>query len=527
MRKFFGKLNVAQKILALAILLLFIMIAIAGFSVTIMDTIQSNVTEVYRQLVQTELVQETQVDIETVNTLALEHILAQSNTERQQLEAEIASLTADVSAHLVELRDYSVGTDLSYIDSGEQILSNYAPLIERALEASNRGQEGAAQSYLDDATAYQSEFSAVFGEWINENRQTAREFNEQSELYFNGTRITFLIVLVVAVAVALLSTYFISRVITQPLRTLSKAANSVAQGDLAVTWNISNEDEVGTLSSALEKMVDNLKDLLEEIRETSGKTTNFSQTLAASTEQTGASIQEVAATANQFSSSAQVIASQAEDMNTNANSSLEKLTAGQAELQQAIDQINEAEEDVLQLSSAVDGLGKRSKEIQGILSTITQIAEQTNLLALNAAIEAARAGEHGRGFTVVSEEIRSLAEESTKAVEEVSRLINTILDETDNTVARMSTAAQGVREGSDQIDHTGETFETIHQTISDLVKQIQEISQAVSQMSSGSQQIASTTEEQSATVQEIASSSEDLVKLAERLTKKLEQFKGI
>ncbi|MEY8742404.1 methyl-accepting chemotaxis protein [Bacillales bacterium AN1005] len=191
-------------------------------------------------------------------------------------------------------------------------------------------------------------------------------------------------------------------------------------------------------------------------------------------------------------------------------------------------------------------MNDRSHEIGHITNVITGISAQTNLLALNAAIEAARAGEHGKGFAVVADEVRKLAEESTNSTEQIANLIQLIQNETNVTLETMEKAAEEVQSGLNVVNVAGSSFEKIEQAVNGVVSQIEDISESLKKLSRGTnsvkdsiknvsnvaqessmitQNISAATEEQLASMEEITSSSLALAKLADDLQVIINQFK--
>jgi len=196
-------------------------------------------------------------------------------------------------------------------------------------------------------------------------------------------------------------------------------------------------------------------------------------------------------------------------------------------------------------AEVVKNLGERSREIGQIVDTISGIAEQTNLLALNAAIEAARAGEQGRGFAVVADEVRKLAEQSQKASKQIALLINEIQLETQNAVISMDEGTHQVKLGTEVAQSAGHAFIEITTLVDQVSSMVGEISEEFQQMAIGSQKIVTSvtdiyetsraitgqtqtvsaaTQEQSASVEEIASSSQVLATMADELQQSLKKF---
>ena len=219
--------------------------------------------------------------------------------------------------------------------------------------------------------------------------------------------------------------------------------------------------------------------------------------------------------------------------------------AGSAAIEDAVNKILSVEKIVNQAAATVDKLGQRSKEIGQIVEAISGIAEQTNLLALNAAIEAARAGEHGRGFAVVSEEVRKLAEESQGAAQKIATLIGAIQNDTDDAVASMHEGSVAVKEGTKSVEDLRTSFENIGnasgqvtdrtrsmaediKSVSDDTNLIQTRSEKIAEKSAGvaseMESVSAASQQQSASAEEIASASSALANLAQDLQTSLQHF---
>ena len=187
---------------------------------------------------------------------------------------------------------------------------------------------------------------------------------------------------------------------------------------------------------------------------------------------------------------------------------------------------------VSESAGLMTSLGERSKQIGDIVSVIKDIADQTNLLALNAAIEAARAGEQGRGFAVVADEVRKLAERTTKATSEIGSMIGAIQDEVDKAVVSMGEGTKRVETGVEYSTNAGNALSDIVKSVENLQSMVQQIASATEEMSSVSEQIsgdietiANVSRETSTGSEQIAESSSELAKLASNLSNMVRQFK--
>ena len=316
-----------------------------------------------------------------------------------------------------------------------------------------------------------------------------------------------------------------ARVVAVPLRRVQNVIEAVARGDLTQISQVRARDEVGIVADALNATVASVREALGAVAKTTDELASISQEMAASSQEVSASIEEVASTTNEFSSSLDM-------MNTNAQSmsdAVEDISARAAEGDRAIlnvvEQMNLLRDNTRVMSDEVANLGTLSDEIGKIVDAISAIAEQTNLLALNAAIEAARAGEHGRGFAVVADEVRKLAEESAHATAEITALINQIQEGISSTVSGMKNSADQADEALVSVDDSGRILRRILSAVDGIVGQVQSISAGIEQTNAAGHEISSATEEQAASIEEIASSAQELTNMSLRLQELVGRFK--
>lgn len=382
--------------------------------------------------------------------------------------------------------------------------------------------------------------------------------------------ITIIAINAVLVLVTFLFTFWFSRrKIVQPLESVISKLDEMASngGDLTKKVVIESNDELGQLASAVNSILDSMRQLIRQIAKTSDQVAASSEELTASSEQSAqaanqiaASISDVAdgakeqlaaaneasAVVEQMSAGIQQVAANTNHVAEQSAQVAEKAEEGGQAVEKAVNQMAQIEDTVNISAKVVAKLGERSKEIGQIVDTISGIAGQTNLLALNAAIEAARAGEQGRGFEVVAEEVRKLAEQSKNAAQKIAELIGEIQGDTDKAVIAMNDGTREVRNGVEVVNAAGLTFNEIVELVSQVSGQVREISAAIQQMASGSQQIvgsvkkidrlsktsaaesqsvSAATEEQLASMEEIASSSQALAKLAQDLQSEVTKFR--
>ncbi len=348
-----------------------------------------------------------------------------------------------------------------------------------------------------------------------------------------------IVISLAALALGLTIGYFISASITKPMAKAVSAANVMSDGDFTHTLDINQKDEIGQFAKALESMRHSLKDVIDVIVHSSNSVASASTELASTTEELASTFSDqasqvsmVASAVEQIStSSTQVLASinEVKDKSDSAN----VLTCeGQTCIHSANDVMFKIQHNVEELGTTVAGLAKSSEEIGNILLVINDIADQTNLLALNAAIEAARAGEHGRGFAVVADEVRKLAERTQTSIQEIESIISSFVRETSKTNSEMQTAKTYVTEGVGKLEDTNKIFEKIVTAVeeiggaSSIIRTaMEEQVTAINNINDNAHVISGGLEESSAAVNQVSATVADLQKQADDQMESAAQFR--
>ncbi len=376
-----------------------------------------------------------------------------------------------------------------------------------------------------------------------------------------------IVIAIIGILILLVLVYIIIDRLLKPLKKVVNVANQVANGELIDVDLETSKDEIGKLSESIRTMVANLQHIILNIRNTSnhvssaanqltvhaGETYNSSTNIALDmnqitqnaeasmtmTEETAAAMEETATGIQQIADSANVAA----ESSISASQASER---GNEVVQQVIAQMELINDSVEQIGTTINGLHVNTKKISEIVSLITAIADQTNLLALNAAIEAARAGEHGKGFAVVADEVRRLAEQSSQSATEIYNLISSIQSDSNASITVMERGKEDVKVGMAFTNEVGEIFKEILTSSEEVASQIREISAASQQISASSEEVAASvnnikqsaeqsaefssnvsnsTQEQLSTMQEVKDASSSLGKTAEELQGLVAKFK--
>ncbi|WNS75871.1 methyl-accepting chemotaxis protein [Bacillus sp. DTU_2020_1000418_1_SI_GHA_SEK_038] len=355
--------------------------------------------------------------------------------------------------------------------------------------------------------------------------------------------------------------------LSKPIKLVTEQIAKVADGDLSSDQLfIKNKDEIGQLANYFNQMTTNLREIIKDVSNTSLQVAATSEELSASSEQMSQSVEQVAVSIQELATGSdtqkektletnQVVSTISNKIvhiaeNVEVVHEMSQQTASVAEngndiINRTINQMRQIQSETDSTANRMNALEEKSNEIGKIVSMITSVAEQTNLLALNAAIEAARAGEHGKGFAVVADEVRKLAEQSREAAKLVNQLIMGVQEDINQSVLAMNEGKSSVDGGIELVNHAGEYFQKIVEDIKQVSSQMNEVSKAVYEISSGaesmvlkidettniaeesashSQNIAAIAVEQNASMEEIASVSDELAKMAEKLQDSIRTF---
>jgi methyl-accepting chemotaxis protein len=324
----------------------------------------------------------------------------------------------------------------------------------------------------------------------------------------------------------------------QPLHRIVAAAKEIAEGRLHIEVPSSSTREVGMLSSSLDHMVRRFREAVVGVRDASTAVASASAEISSSTEEMAAGAQEQMSQAGEVASAVEEMTKTIVENSRNASGTAETARqareaalAGGKVVEETVAGMRRIAEVVKQSAVTVRELGRSSDQIGEIIGVIDDIADQTNLLALNAAIEAARAGEQGRGFAVVADEVRKLAERTTKATKEIAGMIKKIQQDTGGAVLSMEEGTRQVDEGITLADRAGRSLQEIvdvSQRVTDMVTQIaaasEQQSSASEQISKNVEAISTVTGETATGTQQIAHAAEDLNRMTENLQRLVARF---
>ncbi len=520
-----------------------LMLTIGILAFTGLSMLNSQVENVVNDKLPKVVLSKDIIDHANVNARALRNMVIFIN-EPETVQAELKRIydaRSSMSKDIEKMGQLIQDTEGSaFLKKLKDAVPGYLSEQDKMIDMIKAGQgEDAKKSLLTTMRATQTAYiDAAEGLIGHQQKLMEKSLKDAGERYVISRNVIILLLLV-ALVFAVAINYLVTRSITEPLAKAVSIANSLSEGDLTVKIEFTRKDEAGLLLSAMQNMVRSLRSMTGKIGKSSSTIASSSEELSVTVEEITKRVNEQANKANQVATASTEmsqtvldIAKNASNIAASSNDTLNVAHDGKGVVTKTVDEVQEISRTVSESSQLITSLGERSKQIGEIIDVIKDIADQTNLLALNAAIEAARAGEQGRGFAVVADEVRKLAERTSKATTEISGMIQGIQGETDQAVSAMENTLKRVELGARLSTEAGDALQKIVESVNGLQSMVQQIASATEEMSTVSDSIssdieviASVAQETSSSATQIKQASLDLSKVSMELKNEVDKFK--
>ena len=348
----------------------------------------------------------------------------------------------------------------------------------------------------------------------------------------SNSLLTYIVIFVIVIAVVFIGlSFFLGRVITKPIQNLAQKVEQFGDGDLTIEFEQTSQDEIGQMSLYLTNMAHKIREAMQNINEatlnvdktaedlsamaqegsaTSEELLSQSETVDSNVQNTSASIEEVTSGVEEVSASAQEVSKNSQELAADINDTEKAVKNGQKELTRQQDRMKTVGEQNVTATKLVMSVAEKATNVQEIVNTISSIAEQTNLLALNAAIEAARAGEAGKGFAVVADEIRKLAEESKQASSNIANILHEI--------------DEGAGNANQAVKKTVEYYKELNEGTRILVEEFDKITGYMVNVNNKVESLSGAAQEQSASAEEMASAMDTSARSMASVSEEMEQI---
>lgn len=568
------KFNLGRKITFGYLIVIVFLVLVGYLGIAGMDVIQKEYSDVNNDRTISTHIWELSSNYNNQFAHALKYVQLKdpsAKDEFNKLESqtiETLKMTANLNLSENE-RDY-----LDKISKGDKKFGNE---IQRAFKLTDEGNISGAIVSMKTVENDIDQVTDIIHLWDQYNDKTVEQSVIRASQGSSAAKRNEYIAIISALVLCLAVGIFLSRSISRPLVNLTATANEVAQGDLSVKINdIKTRDEVETLNNAFSTMVKNLRTLIAGV-------TDSAQNVAATSEELSVNSEEASKATQQVANAIQEVAKGASDQNafvtstmevvSQVNTAIEQISAGAQDqtnnisaTAEMVNQMANSIQDVtlsaqtvalsadktrdvaikgeqaveltvkgmegiknkvFETAAKIKELGEHSLQIGEIIQVIDDIAEQTNLLALNAAIEAARAGEHGKGFAVVADEVRKLAERSGKATKEIANLITNIQKLTVGAVTAMEQGTGEVERGANLAVDAGNALKDILITVEETYQQVQSISAAAEEISASSQEVVKAIDNVSAITQENTAATEELTAASSQVGTAMESVSSV
>lgn len=568
--QFLKNLRIRSKLIVLMIVSLIASLVIGSIAIFKLTTLSHEMNTIYEEkTVPSNWISDAVVFNLRIDRIILEMTASKDSHEKKALYDEINEGIDEVLSNFAKLEKMTLTSEeKAELDNFYKQVDIFTKDQNKVLDLALANKNDAAYK-LYKANVKQPRENMI--DSLEHMRQLkmehTKDINAHNAASVSNLKTLIIIIATIAAILIVSISLLIIRSITKPMDDLNMQVSALAEGDFTVKGTYDSNDEFGQLTTSFNQMVDQLSAVLHQVQDSAKLIDDTSMQLDSNVDESASAMTHVVQSVQQITEGAEttqqklqgnidsiqhvtaqfeVMKQHVDELNALSQIAYEAANTGTSTITANVEQMQHIRTSVEQSNDVIQTLANRISEVDQILKVITGIADQTNLLALNAAIEAARAGEHGKGFAVVADEVRKLAEQSLDAANSIGTILSTIKSDTAHSVSIMDIVLKEAHNGISTTEHTAQQFNeivqhtenmapsitTISTNIHDIKREIdvindngEELLAVSTQNAQNAELVSASTEEQSASLDEIHQSSNGLTEIASNLNTTVQQFK--
>ncbi len=528
MMGWFGDRKVGTKILSAVLVVATIGTGVSSYATVKMSDINNGTDEVYTGTLQLETIAEMRNAFNRVRIDSLNHFSTDSASIMDDAEAAIEKDLKTLADVETKYKSYDLGpTRVAALADFDAAWSQYVTLTNDTLLPLSRAGKDAqvAKVRADQVDPLVNQAREAMDILSTQTIENAKDENDAATAAYETARTLVISLIIAGLVIGVLAAMGIARLITRPLARCVEVLTAVHDGDLTQRTGLTGKDEVGVLAKALDESTASMANMVRQVADNAHHVAAASEELSAVSVQMSSAAEETSAQAGTVSDAAGIVSQNVQTVSAGADEMGVAIREIATSATQAAAVSTQAAQTAERTNDIVAKLGKSSAEISSVVQTITSIAEQTNLLALNATIEAARAGEMGKGFAVVASEVKDLAQETSRATDDITKRIGAIQEETEQAVLAIGDITEVIARINDYAATIAAAVEEQTATTNEMARNVSEASASAGDIAGNISGVAEAANATATGATETQATAQELARMAEELNQTISTYK--